>query len=114
MKFSIFYRGKKKNLDVKQVIGLGMGIGLTFKSRNTRNLLFDFGKEVRRSITSYFVFFSFLAVWLDSKNRVVEKAVIRPFRSRILPKKKFVKLVEVPINYGNRKILEFFDERGKV
>jgi len=89
MNFKLSYKEKSRILNVRQVKGLAMGIGLTFKSRNTEILLFDFGKLTRLSITSFFVFFPFLAVWLDGKNRVIEKRVVQPFQFRIAPKKGF-------------------------
>ena len=87
---------------------IGRFTGLMLRSRKTRNLLFDFGSDVSIPIHSLFVFFPFLAIWIDSDNNVLEWQIIRPFRLSALPKKKFRKLVEVPLNSSNMKITEFF------
>jgi len=79
-----------------------------------KNLLFEFNKQTNIAIHSYFVFFDFLAIWLDDKNKVIEWKIIKPFNSLTRPNKSFFKLVEVPINKNNEKILQFFVGRGKV
>ncbi len=78
-------------------------IGLMFKSRNTSALLFDFKRETREAITSLFVFFPFVAIWLDAKSKVLDVQAIKPFRFAIFPKKPFQKLVEIPINNKYKK-----------
>lgn len=85
-----------------------------FKSRNSGNLLFEFKKNTGISIHSYFVFFPFLAIWLDDKNKIIEWKVVKPFTFRIKPKIKFRRLVEIPINGENRKIISLFVGKGKV
>ncbi|MBX4211972.1 DUF192 domain-containing protein [Candidatus Pacearchaeota archaeon] len=95
------------DLDAKRLSFLGKATGLMFKSSSTQNLLFEFNGYVRASITSWFVFFPFMAIWLDDKNRILEWKVVDPFVLRILPKEKFRKLVEVPLHERNRKILDF-------
>ena len=85
-----------------------------FKGKETSNLLFDFKRAGRHSITSFFVFFPFLAVWLDSDNNVLEKKIVQPFKLSVRPKEKFSRLVEIPINDSNSKLLNFLDDRRKV
>lgn len=73
--------------------------GLMFvRGRNARALLFQFSDNARIAIHSFFVFFSFIAIWLDDKNKVILIKKIRPFTPFILPKKAFCKLIEIPIN----------------
>jgi uncharacterized membrane protein (UPF0127 family) len=73
--------------------------GLMFKKKkNARALLFKFAKPTKMAIHSFFVFFPFVAVWLDDKNKIIEKAFIRPFRLHVKPKKSYFALVEIPIN----------------
>ncbi|MBI3623711.1 DUF192 domain-containing protein [Candidatus Pacearchaeota archaeon] len=95
---SLNYKNRKISIDLESCPNFG--IGLMFKSRNTNALLFDFKKKTKLSITSLFVFFPFVAVWLDAKNKVLEIRTIKPFRLAISPKKSFNKLIEIPIN-GN-------------
>ena len=78
--FLVVIKNKKKIiLSVKETGFFSRGIGLMFRSFKTKNLLFSFKKDVGLSITSFFVFFKFLASWLDDKNNVLEFKVVRPF-----------------------------------
>lgn len=111
----ISFNGREVEVDAKKVSSLGKFSGLMFRTRRTRNLLFDFGREVNASFHSYFVFFPFLMLWLDDKNRVLDRQIIRPFTFLIRPKRKFRKVVEVPFNAKNEDIIGFFvEKRGKV
>ncbi len=100
--------GKKRiNVNVKKVSFFGKFSGLMFKNRNTKKLLFEFSHDVNISIHSLFVFFPFLAVWLDDKNRIVEKTIVNPFILSVKPQKKFRKLVEIPLCNENKRIIDF-------
>ena len=100
---------RRIKVDVNKTGFIRMGLGLMFRSHNTRNLLFDFQSEVyyRGAITSWFVFFPFLAVWLDKNNKAMESRIVQPFKTSILPKKPFYRLVELPINAKNRHFIDF-------
>jgi len=96
---SFKYKGKKISTDVEVCGFFGKIFGLMFKSREGANaLLFDFKKPTRISIHSFFVFFPFIAVWLDKKGKVLEIKKITPFASPVSPKKNFHKLIEIPSN----------------
>ena len=110
----IKYKNKKINVRVKRASSLGKFTGLMFKSKNTENLLFDFKNDIKMAIHSYFVFFPFLAVWVNDKNEVLEWKVVEPFISIVKPKKPFRKLVEVPFNSANLGIIDFFVGKRKV
>ena len=107
-KVSFNYKGRKISIDLESC--RNFGIGLMFKSKNTRALLFDFKGKTREVITSLFVFFAFVAVWLDDKNKVLDVKVVKPFRFAIFPKKSFNKLVEIPINGNYSKEVALLDE----
>ncbi|MCW8966649.1 MAG: DUF192 domain-containing protein [Candidatus Pacearchaeota archaeon] len=107
-KYTINYKNKKIELKIKKVSFFGKGIGLMFRTKNTKNLLFELSKDTKRAIHSYFVFFDFLAIWLDKNNKVIEYKIIEPFELSISPKKEFRKLIEIPINDKNREIIKFF------
>jgi len=100
MKFYLNYKHKKIELTVETCNIFEMVRGLMFRRREKARalLLFDFKKPLRLKIHSFFVFFSFVAVWLDEKNKVVELKVVRPFTFIVKPKKPFFKLVEIPVN----------------
>ena len=101
----IYLKGKKIDVDVRKVNGLGFVRGLMFKNKNCDNLLFSFNRDVSMAIHSWFVGFDFLAIWLDSKKRVIEYRIVKPWSFHIKPKKKFRYLVEMPVNEENRNII---------
>jgi len=98
---------------VKEVRGLFKFIGLMFKTRNTENLLFEFNKDVDIGIHSFFVFFPFLVVWLDERNRVLDFQIVKQFCFYIRPRFKFRKFVEIPINERNRELVGVIIEDRK-
>ena len=85
--------------------------GLMFSRREkAKILLFSFRRKQKIAIHSFFVFYSFLAVWLDDNNKIVDIKAVKPFQPCISPKKDSYKLVEIPINRKNKKILKFFGD----
>lgn len=103
----------KKSLDIKSktVTSFGKFSGLMFRTKQTQNLLFHFNKGELPAIHSFFVFFTFLAVWLDEKNNVLSWNLVRPFTPFLCPKNHPTKLLELPLNRENSKILAFFDDK---
>lgn len=96
---SFNYRGRKISFTAKRVSFFGRAFGLMFSSREKANpLIFEFKEPTKTPIHSFFVFFPFIAVWLDEKNRVVDVKRIKPFNFSVSPKGYFSKLVEIPIN----------------
>ena len=104
----IYFKKKKIDIPVKNVSSIGKVFGLMFRNRNTENLLFNFKAKTKMSIHSLFVFFPFIALWLDDKNKVIESRIVNPFAFAIRGKKPFSKLIELPINDKNRKMIGFF------
>jgi len=99
MRITIELKNRKIKLDAKKCNFFHRFWGLMFCRReNAEILLFDFGKQVRIAIHSWFVFFPFVAVWLDENNKIIEKKIVLPFELIVLPKKSFSKLVEIPVN----------------
>ncbi len=105
---------KTINIEARKVSELGKYSGLMFKTRNTENLLFEFKNWKTASIHSFFVFFSFLAVWVGEKNKIVDFKIVRPFRVFTRSRKPSTKLIEIPINLKNRQILDFFVGKRKI
>lgn len=91
---------KKINLEVKLCNSIFSKIkGLMFtRKQNAKALLFNFKKPTKIKIHSFFVFFPFLALWLDDNNTIIESKIIKPFKFSISSKKPFSKFVEIPIN----------------
>lgn len=100
MKNLIFeYKKKKVSLTVKECKTMFSRMhGLMFK-KNSPPLLFDFKKSVNIPIHSFFCK-PFIAIWLDGK-KIVDKKYIKPWRFYIKPKKKFDKLIEIPVGSKN-------------
>ncbi len=114
MKIRVEHSGRNLELDVKRVGFFSRGMGLMFKFRNTNNLLFEFEREVKIPFHSLFVFFPFLAIWLDSKNKVLEARIVKPFCFNVKPKTRFRKVIELPLNSKNAKIIEFFIRKNNL
>ena len=101
------FKGKKFEIDLQICNWFGMFRGLMFRSKeNSPALLFHFKEPDKIRIHSLFVFFPFVAIWLDAKNKIIELKVIKPWRFFVLPKKSFCRLIEIPINKGYEKIIE--------
>lgn len=114
MKKEIIIKYKKKKLRIfaEDCNFLGKFIGLMFSFRQkAKILLFNFKRKKKIKIHSIFVFYPFIALWLDDKNQVVDMKRVKPFMPRISPKKIAFKLIEIPINKSNKKITEFFFSR---
>jgi uncharacterized membrane protein (UPF0127 family) len=100
------YKKKKIILDVNTCNNFEKVIGLMFSSRKAKPLLFEFEKPVKISIHSLFVFYPFLALWMDNKDNIVDKRIVDPFKISVSPNKKFSKLLEIPFNEDNRHLIE--------
>ena len=94
------------NMEVEKLSPIGKFMGLMFRSSLTSNLLFEFKKPKRHAIHSFFVFFPFLALWLNKKNQVLEHKIINPFTLYVRSSKPFQKLIEIPINKSNLGIIK--------
>ena len=109
---SFRYRGRKRSLSAKKVGFFGRAIGLMFSSREKANiLLFEFKESTKTPIHSLFVFFPFVAVWLDKKNRVIDVKRVKPFSLSVSPKGYFFKLIEIPINKRYHSITKIVSRR---
>jgi uncharacterized membrane protein (UPF0127 family) len=92
----------KKTLDIPKVVEvseIGKIRGLMFRRReNAPALLFNFRKFTKMKIHSFFVFFPFIAFWLDDKDNVVEFRKVDSWEVSISPSVKYKKLLEIPLN----------------
>ncbi len=92
--------------NIRKVKRIGKIRGLMFYRREKADsLLFEFKKPTLLKIHSCFVFFPFVAIWLDNKNNVLGIREVKPFRLNVGINKPFFRLVEIPINKRNRSIL---------
>ena len=112
MKITLSYQKKKIALHVKKLKGMERYRGLMFRKKE--NVLFEFKKDVNLAFHSLFVFFPFLMIWLDKKNKVLEYRRVNPFTWCVLPERSFRKVVEIPLSPSARRFLAFFDGKGKV
>ena len=109
-KLRLKYSGKSFELKIKRTNLFSKFFGLMFRSSETENLLFDFARDCKIRIHSFFVFFPFLIIWLNEENEVVGHKIVKPFRFSVSSTKKFRKFVEVPISRKNQRIMDFFDD----
>jgi uncharacterized membrane protein (UPF0127 family) len=109
MKVIIRYKRKKISVNARKCNILGKTIGLMFSRREkAKILLFKFKKKQKIKIHSMFVFYKFIAVWLDEKNNVVDLKIVKPFLPCISHKKTALSLVEIPINNHYSRIANSF------
>jgi uncharacterized membrane protein (UPF0127 family) len=107
-KIQIIDGGRKFKIDVEELGFFGRFSGLMFSRRESANvLLFDFKNNVNTPIHSLFVFYPFVALWLDEKNNVIEKMVVYPWNLKVSPSVGFRRLVEIPISLRYKKIIDF-------
>ena len=112
-KIKIGLSGKKFNIEARELPLIEQFIGLMFRTKDCDNLLFN--RRGRWSIHSVFVFFPFLAVWLDERNRVVDYKIVKPFCFSVNSKRYFTKLIEIPVNNKNKSLISRFPSvHGKV
>jgi len=117
LNIKIKYKNKFFLVKARKTNFISKFTGLMFKTRNTGNLLFDFGKEINISFHSFFVFFPFIILWLDSKNNVLDWKIVRPFSFSIRSKRPFRKVLEIFLNNKSEisnYFLNFRRKKGKV
>ncbi len=95
---------------VKKLSLFGKFKGLMFSRRKkAKALLFEWKNC---AIHSFFVFYPFLALWLDGHNKIVDKKIVKPFSLCVFSGKNSEKLLEVPINKKYRgEILSLVGEK---
>lgn len=101
------FSGKKISLRAYVAGGVWRAIGLMFSRRErAKILLFSFKKPARMAIHSLYVFFPFIAVWIDNDGKIMEVRKVKPFSWHVCPKKEFVSLVEIPLSRKYRGITD--------
>lgn len=65
--------------------------------KNPEPLLFKLKKEKLAAINSAFCRVDFIALWFDKDEKLIDAKLIKPGRLKILPKKPFQYLIEIPI-----------------
>jgi uncharacterized membrane protein (UPF0127 family) len=104
-------KNKKFDLKVYRCNFFERFTGLMFtRKEKAKALLFEFPKSVKMPIHSCFVFFPFIGIWLDEKNKIVKIEKVYPWRFHVLPKTKFKKLIEIPCSKEYNEILKSLDE----
>ena len=107
----VFYKGKNFAVNAKKLGFFGKLRGLMFRGRDADSLLFEFDKEKEITIHSFFCK-PFIAAWLDDKHRVNKVLLVNKWLPLISGKGKY--LIEIPLNRGNRKIIDFLVGKRKV
>ena len=111
MLIGLKHKNRKFNIDVKRcnLFWRVKGLMFTRREKAIALLLFDFKKPRSMKIHSFFCS-KFLAVWLDEENNIIEKRIVYPFNPLILPKRKFSRLVEIPVSKKYGKIIKILDK----
>ncbi len=107
MQLRVFNRRKHLQIEVKRVGFFTQFIGLMFSRRKTPIRFFSYSSDRKVPIHSWFVFYDFLIVWMDSENKIVSWKVVKPFTSLVLPTIDCRAFIEIPIDGKYRKELEF-------
>lgn len=109
------YKRRRFFVSARKVSGFMRGVGLMFSKKDHAGaLLFEFDNETTVAMHSLFVFFPFLAIWLNGKNTVVEMRIVEPFSLSISPKKSFSKVIEIPVNRNYKEIIQNIVGKRKV
>ncbi len=99
--------------NIKKLSEFGKGIGLMFHSREScPAMLFEFSKPTKMRIHSLFVFFKFAGVWLDDKNKIIDKKIVKPFKLSVSCKKPYYKLIEIPLNSEYKKEIKILFKKS--
>lgn len=108
MKTKIIIKTNNEKIEItaKKCNSVGKITGLMFRTSKTMPLLFEFSKETRMAIHSFFVFFQFYAIWLDENNKIIEMQKVKPFTLLVKPKKPFSKLLEIPMDESYTQIIQ--------
>ncbi len=81
--------------------------GLMFSRREkAKILLFSFNRKQIIKIHSFFVFFPFVAVWLDKRNHITDSKIVKPFSFLVYSKKPAYNLIEIPIIQKNKELIK--------
>jgi len=109
IKIGLKFKARKIEIDnVKKLNKFEKGMGLMFRCRDKcPAMLFKFKNPTRMNIHSLFVFFPFVVIWLDNKNKVVDMKIVKPFRILVSCKKSFYKILEIPLNKRYQKQIKF-------
>jgi len=95
----LVYKKNKFFIDAKVCNDFEKFSGLMFlRGEKAKALLFEFKKSKKIKIHSLFVFFPFIALWLDDKNKIVDLQIVKPFRFSVSSIRPFSKLIEIPFN----------------
>ena len=106
MFYGFIFKNKKFKIKVIPAVGLKKIFGLMFtKKEKAEALLFELKKPL--AIHSFFVFYPFIAIWLNN-NKVIAVKKIKPFTFHIKPKRFFNKIIEIPINNKYKKLIQDF------
>ncbi len=101
-KVSFIYKGRRFHITARKCGMFSRFLGLMFSPREkSETLLFEFQKPVNLSIHSFFVFFPFIAVWVDENGKIAEIKKVKPFTLSVRTKKSWKKLLEIPVNKKN-------------
>lgn len=94
-------------MEIRKPKGVGKYLGLMFRTRKARPVLFEFKESLFRSIHTFFVFQKLIVVWIFEDGDV-ELMVVEPFYYNIEPEtnKKIKAIFEAPYDEDLLNVLE--------
>ena len=96
---SFYYKKKRFRIRANSCSNFQIIRGLMFRRKEKSEvLLFEFSNKTKMKIHSFFVFFPFVAIWLDEENKIVDIKRVEPFEFSVGIGKFYKKLIEIPIN----------------
>lgn len=104
---TIYYKKKGVKLDLEECGFFGKVRGLMFRRLGNAPILsFSWKEDTNVSLHSLFVFFPFIVIFLDDKNNILEMREIFPWNLAIESKKKFSRIIEIPVSQKHRRLIE--------
>lgn len=106
-KIGLEFKNKKIWIECKDCNIFQKMRGLMFrKKENAQNLLFQFSDDKNIGFHSFFVFFHFVILWVNKDNKIIDYREVYPWKFKIKTPRHFAKVIEIPINNKNSKVLE--------
>ncbi|MFA6022717.1 MAG: hypothetical protein WC781_01375 [Candidatus Pacearchaeota archaeon] len=106
MKIKIKLKDKEISLEAIEAGIFQRFRGLMFRNKEKAPILL-FNMKKQYAIHSFFVFFDFITLWLDNKNRVLEWKIVKPFSPYEKSNAEFYKIIEIPINRRYHSLVTF-------
>lgn len=109
MKARITLNSKSIEFPIERCSSWSKFKGLMFSANHLPLLI-----EIKnKPIHSMFVFYPFLAIWLNDESKIVDYKLVHPFTSSVMPQSDFTKIIEIPYKNEFKNIVdELLGQKG--